>query len=131
MQLRMLLMQHQFFRRQLSIRPHVPHKIHLSDSALLWRVLLKQSFNRSFKSRVQGDESALFAARLLANEKESDALVFKSKLAEDSDLRFQLERTEIDDLTYRSSFAYRGIPLEEILEAIQAAEAVGLISRVN
>ena len=124
MQLRMLLAQPQLFRRQLSMRPHVPHKIRLSDSALLWRVLLKQSCKHSFRSRVRGEESALVAARLSVNEKESDVLVFKSRLSEDSKLRFQFERTEIDDLTYRSSFAYRGIPLEEILEAIQAVEAV-------
>lgn len=127
MQLRMLLVQPQLFRRQLSMRPHVPHKIRLSDSALLWRVLLKQPFKRSFKSRIQGDESALVAAHLSVNEKESNTLILKSKVVQDSDLRFQFRRTEIDDLTYRSSFAYRGIPLEEILEAIQAAEAVASI----
>jgi hypothetical protein len=80
---------------------------------------------------MQGEESALVAARLSVNEKESDVLVFNSKLSEESKLRFQFERTEIDDLTYRSSFAYRGIPLEEVLEAIQAVEAVGLSSRVS
>ncbi len=128
MQLRMLLAQPQLFRRQLSMQPHVPHRIRLLNSACLQeRSVLK----RSFKSRIQGEESALVAARLSVNEKESDAIVFNSKLSEDSKLRFQFERTEIDDLTYRSSFAYRGIPLEEILEAIQAVEAVGLISRVN
>ncbi len=127
MQLRMLLAQPQLFRRQLSMRPHVPHKIRLSDSALLWRVLLKQSCKYSFRRRLRGEQSALFAARLAVNEKESDALVFESRLKsklQDSKLRLQFERKEIDELTYRSSFAYRGIPLEEILEAIQAVEAV-------